>query len=71
MKEPIAVQGLTNCFSIAILAIDEQEDKITSCFYCMDKESSVRTTNIFWDANGNAYFNRYRKKYFLRDFLRV
>lgn len=71
MKEPIAVQVLTNCFSIAILAIDEQEDKITSCFYNMDKQDSVRTTNIFWDANGNAYFNRYRRKYFLSNFLRV
>ena len=71
MKEPIAVQGLTNCSSIAILAIDEREDKITSCFYNMDKQDAVRTTNIFWDAKGNAYFNRYRRKYFLRDFLRV
>lgn len=71
MKEPIAIQVLTNCFSIAILAIDETEDKITSCFYNMDKQDSVRTTNIFWDANGNPYFNRYRRKYFLSDFLRV
>jgi hypothetical protein len=71
MKKPIAAQGLTNVFSIAILAIDEQEDKITSCFYNMDKQESVRTTSIFWDANDNAYFNRYRRKYFLSDFLRV
>lgn len=71
MKKPIAIQALTNCFSIAILAIDEREDKITSCFYNMDEQDSVRTTNIFWDAKGNAYFNRYRRKYFLRDFLRV
>lgn len=71
MKKPIAIQALTNCFSIAILAIDDREDKITSCFYNMDEQDSVRTTNIFWDAKGNAYFNRYRRKYFLRDFLRV
>lgn len=71
MKKPIAVQVLTNCFSVAILAIDETEDKITSCFYNMDKQDSVRTTNIFYDANGNPYFNRYKRKYFLSDFLRV
>lgn len=71
MKKPIAIQGLTNVFSIAVLAIDELEDKITSCFYDMDKQDSVRTTKLFYDINGNAYFNRYRVKYFLSDFLRV
>ena len=71
MKKPIAIQGLTNVFSIAVLAIDELEDKITSCFYNTDKQDSVRTTKLFYTANGEPYFNRYKVKYFLNDFLRV
>lgn len=71
MKKPIAVKTLTNIFSIAILAIDDREDKITSCFYNMDKQEGTRTTKIFYDANGEPYFNRYKIKYYLHDFLRV
>lgn len=71
MKKPIAVKTLTNIFSIAVLAIDEPEDKITSCFYDMDKQKNTRTTKIFYDANGEPYFNRYKIKYYLHDFLRV
>ena len=71
MKKPIAMQGLTNVFSIAILAIDELEDKITSCFYDMDKQENTRTTKIFYGPDGETYFNRYKVKYFLNDFLRV
>lgn len=71
MKNPIAVKTLCNTGSIAILAIDNVEDKITSCFYNMDKQEDTRTTKIFWDANGEPYFNRYKVKYYLHDFLRV
>ena len=71
MKKPIAMQGLTNVFSIAILAIDELEDKITSCFYDMDKQENTRTTKIFYGPDGEPYFNRYKVKYFLNDFLRA
>ena len=71
MKKPIAAQGLTNCFGIAILAIDEQEDKITSCFYNMDKKESQYTTKIFYDTEGDPYFKRYGVKYYLNEFLRV
>lgn len=71
MKNPIAVKSLCNIGGIAILAIDEREDKITSCFYNMDKQEDTRTTKIFWDANGEPYFNRYKVKYYLHDFLRV
>lgn len=71
MKKPIAVQGLTNCFSIAILAIDETEDKITSCFYNMGKKESQHTTKIFYDTKGTPYFKRYGVKYCLDEFLRV
>ena len=71
MKKPIAMQGLTNVFSIAILAIDELEDKITSCFYDMDKQENTRTTKIFYGPDGEPYFNRYKVKYFLNDFLLV
>lgn len=71
MKQPIAAKALTNCFSIAILAIDEWGEKITSCFYNMDKQESTRTTKIFYNANGEPYFNRYKIKYYLHDFLRV
>ncbi len=71
MKEPIAIKGLCNIGSIAILAFDETEDKITSCFYNMDKQESTRTTKIFYDAEGNAYFKRYGAKYYLNEFLRI
>lgn len=71
MKEPIAVKTLCNIGSIAILAIDEQEDKITSCFYNMDKKESQHTTKIFYDTEGAPYFKRYGVKYYLNEFLRV
>lgn len=71
MKKPIAVKTLTNIFSIAILAIDEEEEKITSCFYNMDKQEDTRTTKIFYSLDGEPYFNRYKIKYYLHDFLRV
>lgn len=71
MKKPIAVKTLTNIFSIAILAIDEEEEKITSCFYNMDKQKDTRTTKIFYSLDGEPYFNRYKIKYYLHDFLRV
>lgn len=71
MKKPIAVKTLCNIGSIAILAIDETEDKITSCFYNMDKEESRRTTKIFYDMEGAPYFKRYGAKYYLNEFLRV
>lgn len=71
MKNPITVKTLCNTGNIAILAIDNVEDKITSCFYNMDKQEDTRTTKIFWDANGEPYFNRYKVKYYLHDFLRV
>ena len=71
MKKPIAIKTLTNIFSIAVLAIDEQEEKITSCFYNMDKKESQNTTKIFYDTEGTPYFKRYGVKYYLNEFLRV
>ena len=71
MKEPIAIKTLCNTGSIAILAIDEVEGKITSCFYNMDKEESRRTVKIFYDREGEPYFKRYGAKYYLNEFLRV
>lgn len=71
MKEPIAIKTLCNTGSIAILAIDEEEEKITSCFYNMDKEESQCTTKIFYDREGAPYFKRYNVKYYLGEFLRV
>lgn len=71
MKEPIAVKTLCNTGGIAILAIDETEDKITSCFYNMDKKESQCTTKIFYDTEGAPYFKRYGVKYCLDEFLRV
>lgn len=71
MKEPIAIKTLCNIGSIAILAIDETEDKIVSCFYNMDKQENTRTTKIFYDAEGAPYFKRYNVKYYLNEFLRV
>lgn len=71
MKEPIAIKTLCNTGSIAILAIDETEDKITSCFYNMDKEESRYTTKLFYDREGIPYFKRYGVKYYLGEFLRV
>lgn len=71
MKKPIAVKALCNTGSIAILALDEEEEKITSCFYNMDKEESRYTTKIFYDREGEPYFKRYNVKYYLGEFLRV
>ena len=71
MKKPIAIKTLCNTGSIAILALDEEEDKITSCFYNMDKKESQRTTKIFFDREGSPYFKRYDVKYYLNEFLRV
>lgn len=71
MKEPIAIKTLCNIGSIAILALDEEEEKITSCFYNMDKQESTRTTKIFYDMDGAPYFKRYGVKYYLNEFLRV
>lgn len=71
MKEPIAIKTLCNIGSIAILEIDETEDKITSCFYNMNKEESRYTTKLFYDREGSPYFKRYGVKYYLSDFLRV
>ena len=71
MKEPIAIKTLCNIGSIAILAIDETEDKIISCFYNMDKKEGQRKTKIFYDAKGAPYFKRYNVKYYLNEFLRV
>ena len=65
MQTPIAVKTLCNAGSIAILAIDEREDKITSCFYNMDKKESQHTTKIFYDTEGVSYFTRYGVKYYL------
>ena len=69
MKKPIAVKALCNTGSIAILALDEEEEKITSCFYNMDKEESRYTTKIFYNREGSPYFKRYGVKYYLSDFL--
>lgn len=71
MKEPIAVKTLCNIGSIAILAIDETEDKITSCFYNMGKKESQCTTKIFYDTESTPYFKRYGVKYYLNEFLLV
>ena len=71
MKEPVAIKPLCNIASIAVLAIDETEDKITSCFYNGDKQERTRTTKIFYDTEGNAYFKRYGAKYYLNEFLRI
>lgn len=71
MKKPIAVKTLCNAGSIAILAIDKEEEKITSCFYNMDKKESQHTTKIFYDREGTPYFKRYNVKYYLNEFLCV
>lgn len=71
MKNPIAVKTLTNIFSIAVLAIDEEEEKIISCFYNMDKQEGTRRTKIFYDAEGAPYFKRYGVKHYLNEFLRI
>lgn len=71
MKKPIAIKTLCNIGSIAILAIDEEEEKITSCFYNMGKKESQRTTKIFYDRESTPYFKRYNVKYYLNEFLRV
>lgn len=71
MKKPIAIKTLCNIGSIAILAIDETAEKITSCFYNMDKEESQRTTKIFYNMEGVPYFKRYGVKYYLNEFLRI
>lgn len=71
MKKPIAVKTLCNIASIAILAIDNEGEKITSCFYNMDKEESRCTTKIFYDMEGTPYFKRYNVKHYLNEFLRI
>lgn len=71
MKKPIAIKTLCNIASIAILAIDEEEEKITSCFYNMDKKESQCTTKIFYNKEGAPYFKRYNVKHYLNEFLRV
>lgn len=71
MKKPIAVKTLCNIGGIAILAINEEEEKITSCFYNLDKEESRRTTKLFYNREGSPYFKRYNVKYYLNEFLRV
>lgn len=71
MKKPIAVKTLCNTGSIAILAIDDKEEKITSCFYNMGRQEATRSTKIFYDVNGKPYFKRYNVKYYFNEFLRV
>lgn len=65
----IAVQTLCNVGGIAILEINNE--KVTSTFWNMDRYETKRTTNIFYNNNGDPYFVRYGIKYFLSDFIRI
>lgn len=57
---------------LAILHIDEIANKIRTGFQHYDKRelSDVRTTNIRYDSNGEAFVERFRVKYYLSDFMR-
>ena len=70
VKKPVAVLGLCNTCSIAILDV-VLNDYVISAFSDGENYSHKRKTRIFYDNKGRNYFNRYGVKYYLDEFMRI
>ena len=71
-NKPIAVMGICNTYGIAIFDIVYGiNDYIISAFNDGENYSHKRKTRIFYDNNDRPYFNRYRVKYYLDEFMRI
>ena len=70
----IAVKTLCNFGGIGIL--ETNSDFVTSAF-SYDSEgdfiqpTNKKTTRIFYDKEGRAFFKRYNVKYYIDEFIRV
>lgn len=73
MNEPIAVMAISNNFGVVIFGIQSGiNDTITTGFTSGGGGYvSRRTTRLFQDENGGAYFKRYNVKYYLNEFMKV
>lgn len=70
--EIYGVYGITNCFALLIIDIKyDIEDYVKVVLY--DGETYTRPTwcKVRYNAHGEAYFIKYKRRYYLKDIERV
>lgn len=68
----IAVCTMSNFGGLGIISIEYGiEDKITTAFDFGNGMENISTAKIRYNAQGEDYFIKFGKRYYLRDFMRI
>lgn len=65
----IAYQTISNCFGVAIYDVNDEE--VVAAFVTADKTEKPRRHKLYFNKNGEPFFNLHCVRYYLKNFLRV
>ena len=68
---PIAIEAITPFVVIALYAIDDNRDKVLANYISEETHFKPREYNIYYNADGDAYFNFYGRRHYIKNFMRV
>lgn len=67
--EAIGYKSISNVFGVAVYEVNDE--MVVAAFVQMDKADAPRRHKIYYNKDGNAYFNLHGCRHCLRDFMRV
>lgn len=69
MKKAIGYKSISNVCGIAVYEVNDE--MAVAAFVQMDKADAPRRHKIYYNKDGNAYFNLHGCRHYLKDFMRV
>ncbi len=71
-KKFIAIHPMSNWGGLGIISIEHGiDDTITTAFDFGDGIKNISTAKIRYNAQGEDYFIKFGRRYYMRDFMRV
>lgn len=63
---PCKTKTIYSTLAIYLIGIDHENNKIK---FKYTGNNTMHTSKLYYDNNGKAYFNSYRKRYYLDEFM--
>mgnify|MGYP004618452611 CR=1 FL=1 len=68
----IATISITNCFTLLIIDIDTDfEGRVKTALYDGDTYTRPTWSKLRYDKQGNIYFIKYHRRYYLKEAMRT
>lgn len=67
--EVIGYKSISNVFGVAVYEVNDEI--AVAAFVQMDKADAPRRHKIYYNKDGNAYFNLHGCCHYLKDFMRI